>query len=138
MKLINHDLQILYPTLLLFCICIYNLTAEYANYHGFSVKVRGSRDEGGGMQYFITESFQLVSIMQCSPLMIPLCQLLFESFLFANLNVFREGRFWNWFPKSRFANLFICTFRSDEAIVSRSPQKHIQLTPLPNYKSVFN
>ena len=90
------------------------------------------------MQYFITESFQLVSIMQCSPLMIPLCQLLFESFLFANLYVFREGRFWNWFPKSRFANLFICTFRSDEAIVSRSPQKRIQLTPLPNYKSVFN
>ena len=47
MKLINHDLQILYPTLLLFCICIYNLTAKYANYHGFSVKVRGSRGERG-------------------------------------------------------------------------------------------
>ena len=31
--------------LLLFCICIYNLT-EYANYHGFSVKARGRRGEG--------------------------------------------------------------------------------------------
>ena len=70
--------------------------------------------------------------MQCSPLMIPLCQLLFDFFLFANLYVFREGRFWNWFPKSRFANLFICTFRSDEAIVSRSPQNRNVFNWLPS------